>query len=137
MYIIFIIYYVNILHIACFICILYKIHMPRFISQILHTLFYRLHIQCYVLDTSYYMMCIIYSSLYTLLYHSKCFSIFGSACNLRIQWEELGGGGRGRARWTQALYGQPTASHEYEQYQATRKPNKPKSGQVDRPPCSP
>ena len=107
-------------------CILYNIHMLRFISQILHTMYCRLHIQCYVLDTSYYMMCIIYSSLYTLLYHSKCFSIFGSACNLRIQWEELGSGGRGRARWTQASYGQPTASRECEQYQTTRKPTKTK-----------
>ena len=29
--------------------------------------------------------------------------------------------GRGRARWTQSSYGQPTASHECEQYQTTRK----------------
>ena len=84
------------------------------------------------------MMCIIYFSLHALLHHSKYFfqySVLLAICGSSGRnWEV---GGRGRARWTQASYGQPTASRECEQYQTTRKPTKTKSGQVGHPPCSP
>ena len=67
--------------------------------------------------------------------HIFQYSVLLAICE--SSWRNWRVGGRGRARRTQALYGQPTASHECEQYQTTRKPKKTKSGQVGHPPCSP
>ena len=114
MYIMCIIYYIQ-----------YTIHCMFYIVctyityDITDTIYYIVYS---IFDTRYEIRVTIWCILYTLhsihfditlnvFQYSVLFAICGSSGR---NW---GVGGRGKARWTQASYGQPTASHECEQYQ--------------------